>query len=436
MIKRIPYSDSLISVNNASHANGAPVWSDGRIAYGWNYTGKLNVPNGELLSGFWVGEEEADTAFYPNLKYRYQLASTGFRLGKSTITANGHGQAQCFPCYATIFDFQLPEDGIVYYLDSQNQYQQYSFNGALIYLTADGKAVSYDDFCLYFYDADGSYTRISLASWAFGSLIILKDLFRQNIFYLERNFHSAVAKPFQLVNADEVWSEVLIPRTDSHGAYMYEGYYNDGSDSGFGLISVYGNETFVYDSSGNLITQGTNITVNYKVNFVAYNGNDEPVYAGSGYKDNTDDIIYNDSMVVIAQDYGGTITAPGYSGTGRLVISSPVPARESKIYRVTKTGIVERQSIPQTWSIGQNAVLSLPDMGLTLGDNSYSGDPLGILQAQDLSFPAGVHAWNNFVISQESKKIFKFDNNGAVSATFNGIEHCFSLEFLSKRWET
>ena len=125
MLRRIPYSSNLISVGNTYHPENSPVWSDGKIAYGWNYTGGTNVFKGDGISGFWVGVEGYSAIHYPDTVYNYRVAyPSGFGLSKFITVENGHGTLQNYPAYADLYEGDLPESGTVYYLDDNQICQE------------------------------------------------------------------------------------------------------------------------------------------------------------------------------------------------------------------------------------------------------------------------------------------------------------------------
>lgn len=139
MLKLIPYTKQLISIGNQNHYEGQLVWSDGKVAYGWDYTPQQpKQPITNTPAGFWVDEEQNG---------RYKLAKKDLQLGKVVISS-GHGNLQCYPCYAVVQDTggYLPEHGV---LHSPNGV--YLYDGAVISMDASGNTLTYDDYLLKFY---------------------------------------------------------------------------------------------------------------------------------------------------------------------------------------------------------------------------------------------------------------------------------------------
>lgn len=149
MVKLIPYTKQLISVGNQRHYEGQLVWSDGRVAYGWDYAPqqkKQEVSNAP--AGFWVGEQGHVTAGHN----WYKLANKALQL-TGYVASVGKMNLQCYPCYAQVFDTggYPPEYGALY-----TPTGVYTYNGAIVAMSADGSLLTYDDYNLYFYDVPGS----------------------------------------------------------------------------------------------------------------------------------------------------------------------------------------------------------------------------------------------------------------------------------------
>ncbi len=62
MLKRVPYNSRLISIGNVNHYEGQPVYSDGRVAYGWQYASQGTAfPISRKAVGLWVNAETWDS---------------------------------------------------------------------------------------------------------------------------------------------------------------------------------------------------------------------------------------------------------------------------------------------------------------------------------------------------------------------------------------
>lgn len=133
MIKRVPYNDKLISIGNAPVYAGKPVYTDGRVAYGWTYSPQQTTPSGvSNFSGFWVGEQEVSGD--------YKLATRNLQLGKK-IVSKYHGETQAYPCYS----FVVINENFIY-----TPAGIYRYNGSIVALSGDGKSLCYDNFRLLF----------------------------------------------------------------------------------------------------------------------------------------------------------------------------------------------------------------------------------------------------------------------------------------------
>jgi hypothetical protein len=66
---------------------------------------------------------------------------------------------------------------------------------------------------------------------------------------------------------------------------------------------------------------------------------------------------------------------------------------------------------------------------------TVNNDALGLLTTQGFIFVGGVHAWKNYAISQDNNKLWHINEQQQQSSeTYQGIENCFSLAWLKKKW--
>lgn len=147
MIKRTPYTSDLIPIGNENMYEGKPVYTDGRIAYGWTHTGQYKPRVITDFGGFWVGEETAKTQF----NGVYKLAVQDLSLSKQPIGSRLHGQWQCYPCYAEFSD--ILHKGILYSATGA-----YEYTGAIVAMSANGKIVTYNDYKLTWYNPGSQKT--------------------------------------------------------------------------------------------------------------------------------------------------------------------------------------------------------------------------------------------------------------------------------------
>lgn len=135
-------------------------------------------------------------------------------------------------------------------------------------------------------------------------------------------------------------------------------------------------------------------------------------------------VAYEDKEEVVVESNGSVI----YQDAGHIETNATI-IKSIKSYEIIND--VQLQQYPNSWAIGDNAALLLPSMALQLGQQTIQNDPLGILSPSDwTTWPGGVHACNGYVISQDGQKIW---HNS--SQTYAGIENCFSLAWLSKKWK-
>ena len=134
MLKLIPYTKQLISIGNQRHYEGQLVWSDGKVAYGWNYAPQRQSTPTVDSGGFFVGEDNLNkiTLVLRNL---------------SSVTRNSgyHGDMWAFPCWATLEYEQYHECGYVHLPAGC-----YKYSGAIVSLGSNGNALVYYDYKLHF----------------------------------------------------------------------------------------------------------------------------------------------------------------------------------------------------------------------------------------------------------------------------------------------
>ena len=135
-------------------------------------------------------------------------------------------------------------------------------------------------------------------------------------------------------------------------------------------------------------------------------------------------VAYEDGEDIDVND--GTLT---YSDAGHIETSNTSVIKSVKSYEITNA--VQEQNYPQTWAIGDNTELILPSMNLRFGQQTVSGDVLGVLSPTSwTTWPGGVHANGTYVISQDGQKIWH-----NTAKTYAGIENCFNLAWLTKKWK-
>lgn len=337
MIKLVPYNRNLISIGNERHYDGQPVYTDGRVAYGWHFVPQAQVSApAKDFGGFWVGVESGNA---------YKLAKRDMELG-GRIGSFSHGAVQAFPCYATIDNTggYLPEYGDVFTVNGM-----YHYDGAIVSIDGNGKLLVYDDYELHFYQAGSQRVDSHNYAMYFGNVSVLDDsqyivksaryyTIHNEERYVYDNNYALVAKyvngELTTYNADGtvgytgtgsvVISGKMIPvlnaiRVDvpldildysnvAHDNYI--SYRQD--DNGFDIYE--GNVSISYDS--------THETYNY-------------YSTGNGYTYvYTDSYVlkaeYHDDEIKVYDDYGGV----DYTGTGNVSVSGGQPVMMEKTYAI------------------------------------------------------------------------------------------------------
>ena len=206
------------------------------------------------------------------------------------------------------------------------------------------------------------------------------------------------------------------------------------------------NNIFLYDN-GRLIASQRDGTV------TAYNAEGEVEWSGTGTIHTsgtitTDDIyIYGANDELLANEdsdllYSFDVADPtqDWSGLGHIETNNESIVRSTKKYHITGTaGVVEVANYPTTWQIGTGGSLILATMSLRVTDKegnqqTYSGDPLGLLTTQGFIFAGGVHCWQDWVISQDTGLLWHPENSTIKTKTYTGIEKCFNLSYLTRKW--
>lgn len=134
MIKKVPYNSNLTPIGNAPVYAGKPVYTDGRIVYGWIYPGQ-RIPAGVADSGgFFAGEDSYS-----------KISIVRTNLSKIERLSGYHGDMWAIPAWATLEYDQYHECGFVHL-----QQGCYKFDGAVVALGSDGSALIYYNYKLHF----------------------------------------------------------------------------------------------------------------------------------------------------------------------------------------------------------------------------------------------------------------------------------------------
>lgn len=171
MLKRVPYNDNLIPIGNSPVYNGKPVYTDGQVAYGWQYMPRRPVlPKVKKrgVEGYFIGN------IYTNYNC-YELALPDLTLSAS-IPSNLPLGFYAYPCVATPMSNTM-------YTPTGN----YHFLGELISMDSQGRCLTYvDELKLYQYDGQGNITHITdlsplgIPSWGGDLTLYLFDYWDHN----------------------------------------------------------------------------------------------------------------------------------------------------------------------------------------------------------------------------------------------------------------
>lgn len=170
MLKKVPYNSGLISIGNAAVYDGKPVYTDGRVAYGWHYTPQQKASEMNDYKGLWVGEYgNYDTGTLG--EGAYKLVQRGIELGNVLRGRNIRANDYCLPWvgkYGYVSDLQT--------IDGQQGYS-YGQYERIIAFTPDGRLLTYSTlpYKLYQYTEAGAKTETDLSQ-----IDKCKDRFNQN----------------------------------------------------------------------------------------------------------------------------------------------------------------------------------------------------------------------------------------------------------------
>lgn len=200
MLKLIPYTEQLISIGNQRHYEGQLVWSDGKVAYGWDYAPqqkKQEVSNAP--AGFWVGEQGTVTA---GISW-YKLANKALQLSNK-ISGGSKLNLQCYPCYAQVRDTggYPPEYGAIYTPNGA-----YTYNGAIVAMDSDGSLLTYDDYTLNFYSVPSGQrqdTHQLPLYYAYVRLIVNNQLLFDGWVYLSIGKNNGEINQYYIYDLDNV----------------------------------------------------------------------------------------------------------------------------------------------------------------------------------------------------------------------------------------
>lgn len=174
MIKKTPFTSNLISIGNSPHYNGQLVYSDGRVAYGWQYNVQQPTTGiNRATAGLWVrAEHKVDygNTFYCLMDENLNFENVPLR-GMPEPSYNVYNY-YCYPwaCCTWIDwnDDKCPYHGEMIYSDTNH----YAFKGEIVRMGPGEILTYYEE---YDYTAR-EYTHIWLCSYSNDGSVVKTDL--------------------------------------------------------------------------------------------------------------------------------------------------------------------------------------------------------------------------------------------------------------------
>ena len=211
VLKKIPYNNNLnLSViGNSNVYDGKPVYTDGNVVYGWNYTPRRPVVSSVNYKGLWVGEYgNYDTGTLG--EGAYKLVQRGIELGNVLRGRNIRAIEYCLPWVG---------NGIAYGIQTIDGQQGYSY-GQYEYIIAfapDGRLLTYNILTdkLYQYTATGARVETDL-----NQIDKCKDRFNQN-----SQEWGAIPGIMQLATPDGCYIYAKLKQQAGQPAPVYKEYF-------------------------------------------------------------------------------------------------------------------------------------------------------------------------------------------------------------------
>ena len=169
MLRKIPFNSNLISIGNSPHYNGQLVYSDGRVAYGWQYNVQQpTVGINRATAGLWIGAEripDYGDDYYVLMNENLQFDSVAIR---GIDPFNNYYSYYCYPWVCnTWFDTTYYVTAGEMILDNEHHYE---FLGEIVRMDNNGNILTYysdfdsepQHYWLCSYANDGSVTKTDL----------------------------------------------------------------------------------------------------------------------------------------------------------------------------------------------------------------------------------------------------------------------------------
>lgn len=413
MIKKVPYNSNLISIGNSPHYDGQLVYSDGRVAYGWQYNVQQYNPK-------YIQRQKLLGGIFTNTWTNVTHTGDYYRDGNKSLllTDNLTWTNQC-----DISGFEEYLYGTMYYYcypwladyNAKRMFthdKSYNYAGHFI-LAMDGNGnmltfeSEWDDTLggysskLHNYNADGVDVVTDLNEYDYEYC----DYFMLNInnYYNPRSFDSmSIWPPFQLSTVDGAYLTRAVPFEDLPVSVMFDWWHDDELPD-------------------------PNISPDEYYIFWTHNDNN------GKYKD------YLPTALTMYFDYELTLhvnnhfylyiidkldVPPGMFDSGGWDLNVPLSSNSYEHYYCGNGSIDMVTSLPSTLTLSPNVTMRLSDLGLTVNKTTlrtYPNDPLGLLPSIDYYHtelntfiqPNRVYAYNDIVLCAQPGRAYN-NSNGFV----------------------
>lgn len=440
MLKRIPYNSNLISIGNANHYAGQSVYSDGRVAYGWNYMQQYNpkyMPRQKLLGGIFT-----NTWTNPTHTGEYYRDGNKMLLLDDNLTWSVTGDAQGFEeyFYGTMYYYCYP------WLADYNAKRMFthdkSYNYVGHYILAmdtNGNMLTFEsewdstlggyNSNLHNYNADGDDVVTNLTAYDDDYI----DWFNLTINnYYSYGFFSNmdVWLPFQLSSVNGTYLTKAVPQGNlpTHVGFdwWHDSYHDPDSN-----VSV--NDYYIFYEYNNNQGQYTSylpatLTMYFDYNFTLHVNNDFYLYTipkTDITQEEFDRLFYD--------------------------LSVPLNTNTYEHYFCGNGSVSRVNSLPSTLTLSPNITMRLSDLGLIVNKNNntitYAHDPLGLLPLSDYydteteTFvqPNRVYAYNDIVLCAQPGRTYNNyngfvwrDGNKVVNQNnYTNITSCYSASYIT-----
>lgn len=212
MLRKIPFNSNLISIGNSPHYNGQLVYSDGHVAYGWQYN--IQQPTtgiNRATAGLWVAAESNighGDSYWCLMDENLNFENVPLR-GLPEPHENVYNY-YCYPwvcCFWEVFDDPALYRGEMIYSDTNH----YEFKGRIVKMNSKGKILTYYDE----YDSTlGEYTHIWLCSYNSDGSVVKTDL--KSIY----NQYDGFRDWYRISASGEDYRGTTITALDTNGGYV------------------------------------------------------------------------------------------------------------------------------------------------------------------------------------------------------------------------